>query len=221
MEKAPEGIVGDYREQQQEYDRHAPEHVDRRLPSPRPQQQHVEDHDLPPPLPYGTTTPPTASRTAPHFVTTVNSDRLENGVAHGNAKTPSHVGGRHLSPPPHPDTENDGVEAVTGDDDDSEDEDDDDIYADDVNQDHVRSTEPVAGTETKTVPTVSTGGGPAVEPSAADIHPEDEQEGHVTDKTLQKEPTRDVTGDDTGVEANAPSGGGVLAHGSTEQVHAA
>ena len=192
MEKAPEGLVGNYREQQQEYDRHAPEHVDQRLPSPQ-QQQHVESHDLPPPLPYGTTTPPTASRTAPRFVTTVNSDRLENGVAH----KPSHVGGRHLSPPPHPDTENDGVEAVTGDGDDNEDEDedDDDIYTDDVHQnlgDHVRpvaagtETQTVpnvstgggpAETETHTVPTVSTGGGPAVEPLATDIHPQDEQEG--------------------------------------------
>ena len=34
-----------------------------------------------------------------------------------------------------------------------------------------------AETETHTVPTVSTGGGPAVEPLATDIHPQDEQEG--------------------------------------------
>jgi hypothetical protein len=62
-----------------------------------------------------------------------------------------------------------------------------------------------------------------VEPSAADIPPQDEQEGfeHGMDKTLQKELTRDASGDDTVVEANAPSGGGVLAHasasGSTEE----
>ena len=222
MEKAPEGVVGNHREQQQEH--LSPEHGDRRLPSPRPQQRHAGNHDLPPPLPYGITTPPTASPTAPRFVTKVNSDRLENGAAHGNAnKAPPHVGGRHLSPPPHPDTE---MEAAAGDGDDDEDDNDDndDIYTDDVHQDlgdHVRTAEPVAArTETETVPTVGAGEGPALEPFIADIHPRDEQEGYehgVTDKnrdTLQKEPTRDVYG----VEANAASSGGVLAssHGSTE-----
>jgi hypothetical protein len=97
---------------------------------------------------------------------------------------------------------------ATGDGDDIEDEDEDDMYTDDVNQDHVQ---PVAtGTEPETVPTVSTGGGPAVEPSAADIHPQHEHERGITDKTLHN----------TGVEGKAPSGGGVLAHGSTEEVHA-
>ena len=220
MEKAPEGLVGNYREQQHEY---SPEHIDRRLPSPRPQQQHAENHDLPPPLPYGTTTPPTT-----RFLAKAPSDRLENGAPHVNAKTPSHVGGRHLSPPPHPDTGNDGVEAAgdgDGEDEEDEDEDEDDMYTDEVNQDHLHTAKPVAaGTETETVPTVSTGGGHTVEPSAADIHPQDEPEGYehgITDKSMQKEPTRDVSGDDTGVEADTPSGGRVLAHGSTEEVHAA
>jgi hypothetical protein len=49
-----------------------------------------------------------------------------------------------------------------------------------------------------------------VEPSAVDIPPQDEQEGfeHGMDKTLQKELTRDASGDDTVVETNAqaPSG---------------
>lgn len=216
MEKAPEGIVGNHQEQQPEYD-HTPEHVNRRLPSPLPQQQYAENHNLPPPIPYGTATPPTASRTAPRFVTNVNSDRVGNGAAHGNTKTPSHVGGRHLSPPPHPDTENDGVEDVTGDGDGENEDEEDDFYADD---DQV----PPVGTETETVPTARNGGSPAVEPSVADIHPQDEQEGYehgVTDKTLQKELMRNGSGGDTGVEANGPSGGGVLAHGSTEEVHAA
>lgn len=149
------------------------------------------------------------------------------GNGHGNAKI-SHVGGRHLSPPPHPDTENDGVEVIGDDSEEEEDDDDDDIYTDDVHQtlgDHVHPV--AAGTETQTVPAVSTGGGPAGEPSAADIHPQGEQEGYergVVDKNhdaLQKEPTRDVSRDDTGVGANASSGGGVLANGSTEEVHAA
>ena len=214
LEKAPEGVIGNYREQHPEFD-HTPEHVDRRLPSPRPQLHHADNHSLPPPIPYGgTTTPPTPSRTAPRFVTNVNSDRMENGAAHGNAKIPSHVGGRHLSPPPHPDTENDGVEAA-GDGDDVEDEDEDDFYADDVNQDHVHPV--AAGTEPEIV---STGG---VEPSAADIHPHDEQEGYehgIGNKALQKEPMRDVSGGNHRVEANSPSGGGVMTHGSTEEMHA-
>jgi hypothetical protein len=206
MEKAPEGIVGNYPEQQPEHDHMTPEHVDRRLPSPRAQPQ----QNLPPPIPYGTTTPPTPNRAGPRFLTKVNSDRLENGAAHGNAKIPSHVGGRHLSPPPHPDTETDGVEA-TGDGEEIEDE-DDDMYMDDVNQDHVH---PVAtGTEPKTVPSVSSGGGP----TAADIHHHDEHRHGITDKTLQNEHTRDVS-DDTRGEANAHSGGGVMAHGSAEDVH--
>lgn len=217
MEKAPEGIVG---EPQQVYNRHSPEHVDPRLSSPR----HAEHRDLPPPLPYGITTPPTASPTGPRFVTKANSDRLENGAARGNGnKALPHVGGRHLSPPPHPDTESYGVEAVTGDGDDNEveEDDDDDIYTDDVHQDvGDHSAEPVAArTATETMPSIR--GGPAVEPSAADIHPRDEQEVYHKDRdTLQKEQRRDVSG----VEGNASLGGGVLAssaHGSAEEVHAA
>ena len=212
MEKAPEGIAGNYREQQPEYD-HTPEHIDRRLPSPRPQPQHAENHNLPPPIPYGSTTPPTPGRTAPRFVTKVNSDRLENGAAHGNAKTPSHVGGRHLSPPPHPDTENDGVEA-TGDGDEIEDE-DDDMYAE---EDHVQ---PVAAARTEPESAhVSTAGGPAVGPSTANIHPQDEHKHGITDMTPQREHVKDLSGDDTRAEANAPSGGRVLAHGLTDD-HAA
>ena len=153
-----------------------------------------EPQHLLPPLLYDTTISPTAtsSPTAPHFTTKVDSDRLKNGTVHGNAnKTPSHVGGRHLSLPltPHPDTENDV------------------IYTDGVNQnvgDHVRPV--AAGIETEIVPsTVSAGGGMAVSkdwrlPAAADIHPQDEQERYergVSDKnrdTLQKKPTKDLTG---------------------------
>lgn len=214
MEKAPEGIRGP----QPDYNHHAPED-DRRLPSPHP--QHVETGDLPPPLSYHTASPPaTASRTAPRFVTKDNSDKVVNGTALGTAKTPAHVGGRHVSPPPRLDTD---VEAAAGDGDDIDEE--DDMYTDD--QDHFESAEPVgAGIKAETVPTVSTGGGPAIEPSvAADIHPQDEQEGYehhdeITDKRLQKEPTSDVSGDDTRVEANAPSSGGALAHGSREMLHA-
>ena len=176
-------------------------------------QTYEEDsRNLPPPIPYGATTPP---RTVPRFVTKVNSEKMENGVAHANAKMPSHVGGRHLSPPPHLNTEDvDGVEGVTGEGEDNEDEDDDEMYADDdVNQDQLHTAEPV-GTETETVP-VGEG------PTAADVHPQDEQqegfEHHgITDRDLQqKESTRDVSGDDdTRVETN----GGALAHGSMEEL---
>ena len=194
MEKAPEGMVGSY--QEPVYD-HTPEHVARRLPSPHPQPQHA---NLPPPIPYGSTTPPTPSRMVPRFVTKANSDRLENGAVHGNvhgnAKAPSHVGGRHLSPPPHPDME------ATGDGDDIED-DDDDMYTDVVNQ-------PVTARTTEPVPKASTGGGPAVEPSAADIPRQHEHEHGITDKPFQKELMRDVSRDDSGVEAN-------VAHGSMEE----
>ena len=90
--------------------------------------------------------------------------------------TPSHVGGRHLSPPltPHPDTGNDVI--CTG----------------GVNQgvgDHVRPV--AAGIETETVPSmVSAGGGMAVSkhwrpPPPPDIHHQDNQEGYehgVSDK---------------------------------------
>ena len=204
MEKAPEGMTGSY--QQPAYD-HTPEHVTRRLPSPLPQPQHA---NLPPPIPYGSTTPPTPSRTVPRFVTKGVPDRLENGVVHGNmhhgnVKAPSHVGGRHLSPPPHPDME------ATGDGDDIEDEDDDDMYTD-VIQDNV-AARPVP----ETAPKVSTGGGHAVEqPSAADIHRQHEHHEHgVADKTFQKESTRGD--DDIGVEADGHPGGGVLPPGSTEE----
>jgi hypothetical protein len=220
MEKAPEGIAvgGNH------HDRHSP--VDQTLLSPtRLQQQQAVNHELPPPLPYGITasTPPAASPTAPRFVTTTkinNSERLmENGgaaAAHG--KAPAHVGGRHLSPPPHPDT---GMEAVTGDDDDEveEEDDDDDIYTDDVGEHDVLPSA-AAGTEpeTKTAPTVGTG--------HPQQKPRDEQEGYdehevVADKNrqLQKEPTRDVSGyDDTRVEEEENALSGVLAHGSTEEV---
>jgi len=228
MEKAPEGMAEDYQEQQQESHRHSPDHVDRgRLPSPRQQQQHVGDHTLPPPVPYGGPPSPTTSPPGPRFVTNdtkVNSGSHENGVlGHGNVRKgsiiPSHVGGRHVSPPPPLDTENDGEE-VTGDGDDNRDE-EDDIYTDDGNRDvsdHVRSTESAApGTEAGTVPAVGTG----VHPYAVDeVGPRrldgDEPEGYehgatdMSHEAQQKEPTVGVSVDVNGMKTNASISGGTL-----------
>ena len=106
-------------------------------------------------------------------------------------------------------------------------EDEEDIYGDDtVNQDigdRVRATEAVTpATKTETLPTTgSTAEGPAVEPSATDgVHldrKEPEEYGHgVADK--QMEPTKDVSGEDTGEEAHAPTA--TSDHGGSTEVHA-
>lgn len=191
MEKAPEGII---EEQQEQQNRHSPDHVDRgRLSSPRLQQQQQQE-DFPPTLP--------SASPGPRF-----ANGLQNGIAHENTKkgatVPSHVGGRHFSPPPpHADIESDGEEGVTGDgdgddrvededEDEEEDQDDDDIYTDDVHQDvgdRVRSTEPGAP-ETKAVHTDS-------------LHVDGEGYEHGV-----SQPTKDVPGDELAGEGNAPTGG--------------
>lgn len=181
MEKAPAGVAEDY----QEHQRHSPVHVDRERPSsPRQQPQHSEDHILPPPLPYGIA--PTTSPSGPRFVPTTKASSA-NGDMKKGAIIPSHVGGRHLSPPPpHPDTEIDGEE-VTGDGDDNDE--DDDMYTDDEKRDvkdQVRYTEP------GTPGSGEVGAVPAGEdqPSAEGFRPgEDEPEGYLYPATSKNRET--------------------------------
>jgi hypothetical protein len=158
----------------------------------------------------------------PEKRTATHVDGLQNGAAHWHARkvatVPSHVGGRHISPPPpHADIETDGEENDTGDGDDNDGvEDEDDIYADDVDQDigdHLYAAEaPAPGTETRTVPTVRTGGGP--ESSAADsVHLDREGYDVPAKDTLQQAPTRD-----TRVKANTSTA--TSDHGGSTEEHA-